>query len=302
MKSKCLIVSFLVILLSLAACMQNRDESSDIFTWQVQYDLGIRYLADGNYEEAIIAFTAAIEIDPRQAEAYIGLADVYAAQGNTEQAYQVLSDALNMVENEHAIREKLAAIESAEEFEMRQIPLDGYPKTERYDFEDGGYSIREYNEFGNIVKRIQYGADGRESNRSDYEYNEFQKLLLERWSAIGNYGYGSEQEFNSHGVDYYGEDGRVIKREDYSDGVGAGESHITYNYLEGSSMVIIDINSTTYKEDLHIIYTMESSENEVIYGGGSSDMYIIVERTPGYERNLETRYNLDGTVISKEYW
>ena len=31
--------------------------------WQEQYDLGMRYLNDGNYEEAIIAFTAAIEID-----------------------------------------------------------------------------------------------------------------------------------------------------------------------------------------------------------------------------------------------
>lgn len=30
-------------------------------TWQEQYDLGLRYLSEGNYEEAIIAFTAAIE-------------------------------------------------------------------------------------------------------------------------------------------------------------------------------------------------------------------------------------------------
>ena len=38
-------------------------------TWQEQYDRGVRYLEDGNYEEAIIAFTAAIEIDPKRAEA-----------------------------------------------------------------------------------------------------------------------------------------------------------------------------------------------------------------------------------------
>ena len=41
-------------------------------TWQEQYDLGVRYLAEGNYEEAIIAFTAAIEIDPNRVEAYMG--------------------------------------------------------------------------------------------------------------------------------------------------------------------------------------------------------------------------------------
>lgn len=33
--------------------------------------MGVRYLSEGNYEDAIIAFTAAIEIEPR-AEAYIG--------------------------------------------------------------------------------------------------------------------------------------------------------------------------------------------------------------------------------------
>ena len=33
--------------------------------WQEQYDLGVRYLSEGNYEEAVIAFTAAIEIDPK---------------------------------------------------------------------------------------------------------------------------------------------------------------------------------------------------------------------------------------------
>lgn len=33
-------------------------------SWQEQYDLGVRYLSKSNYEEAIIAFTAAIGIDP----------------------------------------------------------------------------------------------------------------------------------------------------------------------------------------------------------------------------------------------
>ena len=37
--------------------------------WQEQYDLGVRYLSDGNYEDAIIAFTAAIEIDPKKPQA-----------------------------------------------------------------------------------------------------------------------------------------------------------------------------------------------------------------------------------------
>jgi len=61
-------------------------------TWQEQYDLGVRYLSEGNYEEAIIAFTAAIEIDPKQALAYIGRGDAYSAQTDTENLTLALSD------------------------------------------------------------------------------------------------------------------------------------------------------------------------------------------------------------------
>ena len=53
-------------------------------TWQDQYDLGMRYLSEGNYEEAIIAFTAAIELDPKRPEAFIGRGDAYVLSGETE--------------------------------------------------------------------------------------------------------------------------------------------------------------------------------------------------------------------------
>ena len=45
--------------------------------WQEQYDLGVRYLSEGNYEEAVIAFTAAIEIDPKRPEAFLGRGSAY---------------------------------------------------------------------------------------------------------------------------------------------------------------------------------------------------------------------------------
>ena len=54
----------LMLMILLTACGQNAKTK-----WQEQYDLGVRYLSEGNYEEAIIAFTAAIEIDPKRYEA-----------------------------------------------------------------------------------------------------------------------------------------------------------------------------------------------------------------------------------------
>lgn len=53
-------------------------------TWQEQYDLGMRYLSESNYEEAILAFTAAIEIDPNNALSYVGRAEAYVQMDVTE--------------------------------------------------------------------------------------------------------------------------------------------------------------------------------------------------------------------------
>ena len=83
------IVNFLLALAILAgvtACSGPADTQSELQkpTWQEQYDLGVRYLSEGNYEEAIIAFTAAIEIDPKQAPAYVGRGDAYVLSGETE--------------------------------------------------------------------------------------------------------------------------------------------------------------------------------------------------------------------------
>ena len=69
-----------VLMLGLCACGRSAEAQ-----WQEQYDLGVRYLSEGNYEEAIIAFTAAIEIDPNRAEAYVGRGEAYISSGETEE-------------------------------------------------------------------------------------------------------------------------------------------------------------------------------------------------------------------------
>ena len=66
--------NFLLVLLLLVSVSAYGPKAP---TWQEQYDLGVRYLEDGDYEEAIIAFTAAIEIDPKRAEAYVGRGNAY---------------------------------------------------------------------------------------------------------------------------------------------------------------------------------------------------------------------------------
>ena len=74
----------IILLLSLAACSKapEADPADGAPDWQTQYDLGVRYLSEGNYEEAILAFTAAIEIEPKQAELYLCRARAYNAIGD----------------------------------------------------------------------------------------------------------------------------------------------------------------------------------------------------------------------------
>ncbi len=130
----------LAVLLVLSACDSPADE------WQEQYDLGVRYLTEGNYEEAILAFRAAIEIDEKRTEAWLGLADVYEAQGDLEQAAAALQDALERIGEDESLRERLETVQQTmeeqeqEEEENREEPPE--PEEEETP-EPGGEENRE---------------------------------------------------------------------------------------------------------------------------------------------------------------
>ena len=84
----CFLLALLGLLSACSAHSVDAEEQSAP-TWQSRYDLGVRYLSDGRYEEAILAFTAAIEIDPKNAQAYEQRGDAYwelaqSAQGSEQ--------------------------------------------------------------------------------------------------------------------------------------------------------------------------------------------------------------------------
>lgn len=74
------VVLSLAILLGITACANTEKD------WREQYDLGMRYLSEGDYEEAILAFSAAIEIDDSRPEAYMARAEAYIAIDEPEKA------------------------------------------------------------------------------------------------------------------------------------------------------------------------------------------------------------------------
>lgn len=77
-------IFILLIAFSLLPSCGRTDATSETRSngWQEQYDLGMHYLSDGNYAKAVIAFTAAIEIDPKQSTAYSHRGYTYAMEAS----------------------------------------------------------------------------------------------------------------------------------------------------------------------------------------------------------------------------
>lgn len=95
----CLSLVTLLLCLSLVSCGgKNKD-------WQLQYDTGVRCLSEGNYDQAVIAFDAAIQIDPRQEEAYIKAAEVHVALGEPQLAADVLTQAFTAIGSTSELRD-----------------------------------------------------------------------------------------------------------------------------------------------------------------------------------------------------
>ena len=62
----------LVVLLWLTACGKSTEKQI-----AEQLELGNKYLTDGDYEQAIVAFNKVIELDPKMVEAYTGLIESF---------------------------------------------------------------------------------------------------------------------------------------------------------------------------------------------------------------------------------
>lgn len=108
MSKKCytIIIGLILVMFAVTGCGQ--DVSSQM---KEQLALGQRYLEENDYEQAVVAFNKVIALDEKQIEAYLGLADVYIAQEEFEQAQAVLTDGLNNCEDSRFIQEKIEEVE-----------------------------------------------------------------------------------------------------------------------------------------------------------------------------------------------
>lgn len=165
------LLTVVFLLMGLCACEQSTETQ-----WQEQYDLGVRYLSDGNYEEAISAFTAAIEIDPKRADAYIGVSEAYMEMGDTEAAITILEQGLSETNSEE-IRNRLDEIvsvnNSEDESDVREFPLT--------------YQILDFGGIVPEVKDIYYEVNTIDG-KIDREINTYTSIWLNGTNEITLFG------------------------------------------------------------------------------------------------------------------
>mgnify|MGYP003291876102 CR=1 FL=1 len=65
-------------------------EKEIVLTWQEKFDLGMKYLLEENYEEAIVAFQKVIDLEPKNVEAYLQLGRIYLELEDYESAMAIL--------------------------------------------------------------------------------------------------------------------------------------------------------------------------------------------------------------------
>ena len=180
-----------LMLLSLIACGARG-------TWQEQYDLGMRYLDEGNYQEAVIAFEAAIRIDSKRPAAYLGAAEAYLGLGNTAEAIDILKRGQEQTDDQ-TIQERLEQLLT---------------------LQDSGalssYGVYSYDEQGREIRREFYNADSSRMKAWESEYDavsgERVKYItysaeneIEGWTAYylvrewGSWGAGFRLEYDSDG-------------------------------------------------------------------------------------------------------
>ena len=123
-------------------------------------DMGDKYLSELDYEQAIVAYEAAIAIDPKCEEAYLALAEAHLQMGNYEAAVDVLGQGIGETNSAKLIAR----------LEELSGTADGAGEDIQY-MDDGRYIISEYDEDGKRIKSIEYSADDRMLSASEYDGN-----------------------------------------------------------------------------------------------------------------------------------
>ena len=202
----------------------------------------MRYLSEGNYEEAIIAFEAAIKIDPKRPEAYLQEAYAYVGMGDLEAAKAILERGYGRTKDEGLLKK-------LKEFENGQcLPLNAYGATE-FTWRENYYTFSELtSEQQRLIETIGNAAI---NNDTDTLYGLLDMPGIEGFTPDHGYtiwnGYKVSLRFYPYEIDGEGDMSGSI------DITLRSENGMGYAYGVNSSSAV----STAGRNDWHDYYYFE---------------------------------------------
>ena len=295
-------------------------------TWQEQYDLGVKYLSQGNYEEAILAFEAAIRIDPRRAETYAEAARASMALGDSDRAADFLTRGQEAAGDAQALADVWAELGltppsggadrpgesdlpvndlsfadmTVEEITAALPSLVQPEPAMQQSSEDmdgsGGWVESAFDANDTMIWLVGYNPDGSERQRMDiYVDREQATLQVNRFSTYGIY---------PGGLQYLVQTPRtVLVYQDSEPGTGKlSRSLTTYTY--SGAQVTMTVRETTEDFDCSgtVDYTMASPDNEIQLwtsrtddAGSSYDVLVIRESGPDLPEGRCSAFHGDGS-------
>lgn len=279
-------VLFLTIAMGILLCAcggtgrQAAEPTAESLTWQEQYDMGMRYLSEGKYEEAILAFTAAIEIDPKQVSAYVGRGDarvslceteeLSTAQADYEQALQIdasnvdaylglaeicvlredIEKAMEILQQGYDLTNSEVLAARLKEIEKGDV-IDIWGRTWRISSYDGEgnlmwFQTYTYDEQNRKKSVTCYNGNGEQIDYAEYIYDTNGYLLKGPNGTLNSTGAVVHAEFTRD------ENGEVIEKTEY-DSNGTFMEHIKYQWnsdktIETTWHYDIDGNVTQHSE------------------------------------------------------
>lgn len=257
--------------------------------FQDQLDLGEKYLDEMDYEKALVAFEAILDIDPKNADAYLGIVEVYIRTSEFEKALAYAQEGYEVTGDER-LKEKIKMIESGTitASNGRKMKLSGF---------DGDGNLVYWHEYTYNLKGKQasvavYNAQGEQKQYLELTYDEEDRPMI-------SYGWDSME-------------GTISKRE-----VQYGDNHKRQIYYEGLSDIVaryaeIDTDSdgnvlktVWYDADGNVtsilVYEYDSEGNQTkkfTYNEANELMeYSVFTCGKRGEVLKEQKYNSDGDLL-----
>ncbi len=187
-KHKIFYTVLLVLTILLVAGCQKK------MTVQDYLDLGEKYLTEANYEEAIVAFTKAIEVEPKALKAYEGLTNAYIKTENYEKAEEVLQSGISVYEGltedektdefkriyeellklEEKIRQYLDAENSSD---VEENENETFAETDSVDAEQERLIAEAKEKYGSILEQVIAEIKSQEPTLTHYFTDDFKSFV-----------------------------------------------------------------------------------------------------------------------------